>query len=68
MGADWNVERTARRNRGDDYPARRESEHEREQENELPARGDEPGSKLAKAKQVGVRILDEAAFRKMLGR
>jgi len=30
--------------------------------------GDEPGSKLAKAKQVGVRILDEAAFRKMLGR
>src|SRR5438105_2035829 len=30
--------------------------------------GEEPGSKLAKAKQVGVRILDEAAFRKMLGR
>ncbi|PYL65847.1 MAG: DNA ligase (NAD(+)) LigA, partial [Verrucomicrobia bacterium] len=30
--------------------------------------GEEPGSKLAKAQQVGVRILDEAAFRKMLGR
>ena len=29
--------------------------------------GEEAGSKLEKAKQLGVRILDEAAFRKMLG-
>jgi DNA ligase (NAD+) len=28
--------------------------------------GDEAGSKLAKAKELGVRVLDEAAFRKML--
>jgi DNA ligase (NAD+) len=29
--------------------------------------GEEAGSKLAKAKELGVPILDEAAFRKMLG-
>jgi DNA ligase (NAD+) len=29
--------------------------------------GEEAGSKLEKAKKLGVRILDEAAFRKMLG-
>jgi DNA ligase (NAD+) len=28
--------------------------------------GDNPGSKLAKAEQVGVPLLDEAAFRKLL--
>ena len=28
--------------------------------------GSEPGSKLDKAKELGIRILDEAAFRKML--
>jgi len=30
--------------------------------------GKEAGSKLNKAKQVGVRILNEAEFRKMLAR
>ena len=30
--------------------------------------GEVAGSKLAKAKQIGIRILDEAEFRKMLGR
>jgi len=30
--------------------------------------GKEAGGKLDKAKQVGVRILNEAEFRKMLGR
>jgi len=29
--------------------------------------GAEPGSKFDKAKQLGIRLLDEAAFRKMLG-
>ncbi len=29
--------------------------------------GEEAGSKLEKAKQLGIRILDEAKFRKMLG-
>jgi DNA ligase (NAD+) len=28
--------------------------------------GSEPGSKLEKAKEFGIRVLDEAAFRKML--
>ena len=30
--------------------------------------GEDAGSKLAKAKQIGIRILDEAEFRKMLAR
>ena len=30
--------------------------------------GDEAGSKLNKAKQLGVRIIDEAQFRKMIER
>ena len=29
--------------------------------------GDEPGSKLAKAEALGVRILDESAFRRLIG-
>jgi DNA ligase (NAD+) len=28
--------------------------------------GENPGSKLAKAEQLGVTLLDEAAFRKLL--
>jgi DNA ligase (NAD+) len=29
--------------------------------------GEDAGSKLEKAKQLGIRVLDEAEFRKMLG-
>ena len=30
--------------------------------------GDKPGSKLDKAKELGVKIINEAEFRKMVGR
>ncbi|HZS18895.1 MAG TPA: hypothetical protein VFA51_13285 [Candidatus Udaeobacter sp.] len=40
-------------------------DRQREQENRLLA-GSEPGSKLEKANELGVRIIDETGFRKML--
>ena len=30
--------------------------------------GDKPGSKLDKAKELGVKIIDEAEFQRMVGR
>ena len=30
--------------------------------------GDKPGSKLDKAKELGVKIIDEAEFRKLIGK